>query len=66
METDTDPVEAGHQELRLLVGDVIECEFIMTRLTKTFAHKIHSVQSTRQNTRGQYQTNYRQSHIPFL
>lgn len=30
MESDIDPVEAGHEELRLLVGDVVECEFIIT------------------------------------
>jgi hypothetical protein len=30
METDIDPAEAGHEEIRLLVGDVIECEFLKT------------------------------------
>jgi len=30
METDIDPASAGQEELRLLVGDVVECEFSLS------------------------------------
>lgn len=32
METDIDPAEAGHDEIRLLVGDVVECKFLKLML----------------------------------
>lgn len=50
METDIDPASAGQEELRLLVGDVIECEFGFMTKYMLHTHDMHSGQNTSQNT----------------